>query len=391
MIHDIHVLVVPSWYRSEKIPLNGSFFQEQALGLSRHVGRVGIIYPNFESVKAFRRESLSMPRGFINHKVGNVNEIHINSIGIPNRNLRLIQWKSAVKRLYSEYVKLYGKPDIIHAQGAYFAGASSIELARQHNIPLVYSEHSSYVLNHDLNQRDINLLRSIIDNSRVSTAVSSHLASVIKKYTNHQIKILPNFIDFELFEALEIEDSEKPFSFIFVGFLNANKRVSLIIDAFCQTFSELDKVELVIVGDGPEFNMLKAMVNEKGRHSQIKLMGEVERHKVPQILSQADCLISASRNETFGVSLVEAHASGLYVIATDSGGTKDIISSHNGVLIDKEGLRLPYSMLNIYENRQIINKSLIRHNSWQRYDSQVVINDLIGLYKIALGDFSGTK
>lgn len=376
----MHVLIVPSWYRSEKIPLNGSFFYEQAASLSELVDKVGIIYPNFESIRSIDRKIIAAPRGFLNYNIGKVNEVHINRIGIPNRKIRFMQWKFALRNLLDEYIYNYGVPDVIHVQGAYFAGAASIHLAQQRNIPVIYSEHSSYVISRNLNRWDKEILRFVVSNSQISTAVSSHLAQTIESYSRKRINILPNFIDFSLFEIPNGVESKRHFSFVFVGFLNKNKRVNLIIEAFFRSFTEKDKVNLVIVGSGPEYNSLRAMVDRQKRHHQVSLVGEVGRDKIPQLLSQSDCLISASLNETFGVSIIEAHAAGLYVIATDSGGPRDIISSDNGTLIDRSGLDLSDTMSRVYENRHSISKHEIRLSSQTRYSSQVITRRLIKLY-----------
>lgn len=89
-------------------------------------------------------------------------------------------------------------------------------------------------------------------------------------------------------------------------------------------------LRLMLVGRGPLERELK---ERYGQNPRIHFLGW--RDDVPEILRASDLFVLPSLKEAFGLSVLEAMASGVAVVATDSGGVKDIIE--NG----KSGLLVP--------------------------------------------------
>lgn len=82
-------------------------------------------------------------------------------------------------------------------------------------------------------------------------------------------------------------------------------------------------VRLVIVGDGPEAGPIREMVREQGLESYVRLLGR--RHDVPRLVGAADLAILTSLSEGVPLSLIEAMAAGLPVVATDVGGVSEVV------------------------------------------------------------------
>jgi glycosyltransferase involved in cell wall biosynthesis len=115
-----------------------------------------------------------------------------------------------------------------------------------------------------------------------------------------------------------------------VAELHPRKGHKYLIEAFLRLQKEIPMLHLVLVGTGPIENELK---KRYGTNPNIHFFGW--RRDIPQILKASDLFVLPSLREAFGLSVVEAMASGVPVIATDNGGTKDIIE--NG----KSGLLVP--------------------------------------------------
>ena len=101
---------------------------------------------------------------------------------------------------------------------------------------------------------------------------------------------------------------------IYVGRLDMEKRPDVVVEAF-RSLPEALGAQLVLLGDGP----LRAQVEALG-DARIHVPGFLtDRADIARWLASADLYVSAMPNETFGVSVIEAQASGLAVVGTDGG------------------------------------------------------------------------
>jgi len=80
---------------------------------------------------------------------------------------------------------------------------------------------------------------------------------------------------------------------------------------------------LEIAGDGPARPMLQQLAHELGVNQHIKFLGEV--HDIPALLARASVLIQASLSEGIPLTVLEAMACGLPVVATSVGGTPEVV------------------------------------------------------------------
>ncbi|MGJ1242316.1 glycosyltransferase family 4 protein [Sphingobacterium siyangense] len=116
-----------------------------------------------------------------------------------------------------------------------------------------------------------------------------------------------------------------------VSRVEANKGLEWLIKVFIEKFNS-DKVELRIAGDGPHMGKLKDMIASSNVKN-IVLKGFI--HDVDHFLGELDVFILPSRFESFPLSILEAMSSSLPIIATDSGGVSEMVTTnYNGFLID---------------------------------------------------------
>ena len=118
----------------------------------------------------------------------------------------------------------------------------------------------------------------------------------------------------------------------------------MLIRAFSKAFKDQPKVNLTIVGDGPEYNNLNNLIKTLKMEKQISLYGSANREEVKMLLQKSDAFVFSSQYETFGVVLIEAMACGLPVVATKCGGPESIIDS------DKVGLLSEINEMNYLKN-----------------------------------------
>jgi glycosyltransferase involved in cell wall biosynthesis len=124
--------------------------------------------------------------------------------------------------------------------------------------------------------------------------------------------VIPNAVDVDAYPQAAL-DREVP-RLISVGQLDP------------ETFAEL-----VIVGDGPDREGVEAELNRPSL-GRARLLGE--RDDVPGLLSDADVFVLASRSEGLPLSVIEAMAAGLPVVASDVGGLRELVrDGETGVLV----------------------------------------------------------
>lgn len=150
-------------------------------------------------------------------------------------------------------------------------------------------------------------------------------------------KIIPNNKTFVAFSGVDIETIEKP--------LNKEITITTIatlikrknIDVLIKTINEIPNIKLNIIGSGKEEIKLKKLA--KG--SNIEFLGQLQRSSVIEKLKNSDIFVLLSDNETFGLSYLEAMATGNIVIGKKGDGIDGILKDgENGFLINPNSKEL---------------------------------------------------
>jgi len=108
-----------------------------------------------------------------------------------------------------------------------------------------------------------------------------------------------------------------------VGRLNPAKNHPLLLSAFVRLAEKYPDLHLVIIGDGGGMGILQELRLHSGLADRIHLPGA--RSDVPALLADAAVFVLSSQTEGFSLSLLEAGAAGVPVVATDVGGNGEII------------------------------------------------------------------
>ena len=107
------------------------------------------------------------------------------------------------------------------------------------------------------------------------------------------------------------------------------KDFATLIEALAATGADY---RAAFVGEGPLLQEVAATIRERGLTERIDLLGD--RGDVPGVLASADVFVLSSRSEGFPVSILEAMAAGLPVVATDVGGVAESVADgETGLLV----------------------------------------------------------
>jgi len=129
-----------------------------------------------------------------------------------------------------------------------------------------------------------------------------------------------------------------PLALVSCSFVVSGKRLHLIVDAIAHLLAAdpAREVRWTHVGDGPLFEDLRAYAASRlGARAQAVFKGYLAQAELMAVYRDEafDAIVNVSDNEGIPVSLMEACAAGIPMVATDVGGTAEIVNAANGVLI----------------------------------------------------------
>jgi glycosyltransferase involved in cell wall biosynthesis len=142
--------------------------------------------------------------------------------------------------------------------------------------------------------------------------------------------VIRNAVDVARARRVESADRERPL-IVAVGRLKAPKDFVTLVRALGRLGP--DSFEAIIVGEGPDRARLEHEIGSLGLTGRVRLAGE--RRDVPELLAEADIFALASSSEGMPVSVLEAMAAGLPVVASRVGGVPEqVVDGKTGLLVD---------------------------------------------------------
>jgi glycosyltransferase involved in cell wall biosynthesis len=102
-----------------------------------------------------------------------------------------------------------------------------------------------------------------------------------------------------------------------------DKGIAVLVSAMERVVARIPQAACLVAGDGPARGELEQLALERGLHGCIRFLGV--RRDVPDLLQALDLYVQPSLREGFGLSTLEAMASGLPVIASRTGGLVEVV------------------------------------------------------------------
>ncbi|MBI4674640.1 MAG: glycosyltransferase family 4 protein [Chloroflexi bacterium] len=125
------------------------------------------------------------------------------------------------------------------------------------------------------------------------------------------------------------------FVLLTVNFLHPRKRIALFLRALAELKTRVPNAAALVVGAGPENDALHALARELNLADAVYFTGFVPDQALPAHYAASDVYVHTCKNESFGLSVLEASAAGLPVIAVNEGGPREIIrDGETGLLTD---------------------------------------------------------
>lgn len=185
------------------------------------------------------------------------------------------------------------------------------------------------------------------------------------------------------YDRLNSPSTDGIFRIVSCSGINHIKRLYLIVEAL-KGWNQ-GKVEWTHIGDGELFDRLQSQVMELTTYNTnvtVRLLGHKPNSEVQKYYSEnpADIFVNVSSLEGLPVSIMEAMSYGIPCLATDVGGTLEIVNAGNGILINKDTTaKRIRDYLQNYCRKKDSEKEVMRHNAFEfwseHFDANKTLKD----------------
>jgi N-acetyl-alpha-D-glucosaminyl L-malate synthase BshA len=232
-----------------------------------------------------------------------------------------------------------------------------------------------------------------IEKSDGLTAVSRYLRAETQAAfgcTGCRIEVIPNFIDPSVYNRSRYEPQLREQVggrkvLMHISNFRAVKRVRDVVGIYARVSKEIPSV-LVMVGDGPERIDAEQEARQLGVQDRVFFLGKLEA--VAPLLASADLFLLPTQSESFGLSALEALATGVPVIGTRAGGLPEVVrDGETGALCtvgDVEGMSRAAIDLLRDDARWQAASSLAASDARERFSLEQVVVQYEAFYEDAL-------
>ena len=302
--------------------------------------------------------------------------------------------------------------DVIHSHTEFGVGTFARIIAKQLDIPLVHTYHTMYedyvhyitkgYFNRSSKKLVEYLTKFYCDKTATELIVPTKKTYDLFKEKYHfekDVHIVPTGIEIERFfkekfDCKKVNElrrslnlSKDDFVILFVGRLGDEKSVDVLIDGHVLISRKYPKAKLVIVGDGPDIDKFKKRVKRLKLNNNVIFVGRVPWEEVPLYYQLASVFATASRTETQGLTVIEAMAASVPVVAVNDEAFNSIVKEKvNGCLFDN---RKEYQnkVMDLINNPNLVKEMAYEaRKSAEPHSAKYFAQNVLKVYLTALGD-----
>ncbi len=301
--------------------------------------------------------------------------------------------------------------DIIHSHTEFGVGTFARIMAKQLDIPIVHTYHTMYEdYVHYITKGYFDaaskkaleyFTKFYCDKTVTELIVPTKKTYDLfkKKYEyDRNIHIVPTGIEVERFykennsdiKTEEIRNKynikKDDFVVLFVGRLASEKNVTFLINNQEELIKHNNNCKLLIIGDGPDSDDFKSLANTLGIADNVIFTGKIPWDNIHEYYQVASIFVSASHTETQGLTLLEAMAASIPVVALDDEAFRDVVvNDSNGYLFKDEQQYVNY-IIKLMDNKTTYNR--LSHQArinGETHSSKYYAENVLEVYYKALG------
>ncbi len=246
------------------------------------------------------------------HLLENIPHLHLETIRVGGEQDFLMPGRIA------SLIEKFGS-EVLHTQlkrAAWHGGRA----AHREGIPVVSKLHN-YVTLH----------RYKYVHTLVATTEDQHQYALNKGWPVDRVRVIPNFSRVSPVEQVRAR-TDAPIRIISYGRLVHKKGFDLLLKAFRAVLDSGVQAELILGGDGLDRAKLRGLCEKLALDESVRFVGWID--DVQKALDRADLFVLPSRDEPFGIVMLEAMARGVPIVSTRSQGPSQVLSEKTAFFAD---------------------------------------------------------
>lgn len=381
----MRAVVLSHMYPSDVAPMYGSFVHNQVRFTQQHVDMTVVSPVAWWPFPGAGRWSAN--RALPQHEV--LDGIAVSRpryACVPRRHLPGWSW-----RAFGRSVRpfLQTGPDLIHAHAAYPDGLAAIELGRRFGLKVVLTVHGSDVKTlPKLGPAWKRRVQAALTGADGVITVSDELTQSVADagVPAERIEQIPNGVDGELFRGqIRRRAGEQGWRLLYVGRFDPAKGLHDLLQAMALLRQHRTDITLDLIGGHPHSGPAAPFVeaaNRLGLQQIVRFHDAIPIQQIPERLALADVFVLPSHSEGLPLSLLEALASGLPVVATRCGGPTQLVTPATGRLADiRDPAGLAQAIGSVLDEYATFDREAIRARTIGDYDYRHVAARLHAFYE----------
>ena len=266
--------------------------------------------------------------------------------------------------------------DVLHAHSPASVGLLAYLTASTKRLPLIYTYHTS-ITDYTHYIKFIGgtglIKRAASWFSKASTDLGDQIVVPSPKFqrllitqkVKQPITVIPNGIDLSMFKAVKNPgalrnrlgiSADAPI-LLTVGRMDPEKRLEFIVEAFDLIADRVPNAHLVFAGDGGSRKSVEEKASATRASDRIHFLGMVNRAELPDIFHDASVFVSASTTEVHPISVIEAIASGLPLVAVQDEAFEGMLDDGmNGYAVPLDVKKYADVLADLLPDRERLNR-----------------------------------
>jgi 1,2-diacylglycerol 3-alpha-glucosyltransferase len=306
--------------------------------------------------------------------------------------------------------------DVIHTQTEFAIGTFARVLGKQLDIPVVHTYHTMYedYIHYVTKGYFDGISKKIVEyitKFYCDTTIEELIVPTKKTYDlfkekykyDRNVHVIPTGIEIERFYREKL-NKEKILNLkkklgllndnviLYLGRISCEKRIDFLIKNQVNLIKKVNNCKLLIVGDGPELEEYKRLVSKLKIEDNVIFTGKVPWEEVPYYYAISDIFATNSDFETQGLTVIEAMAAGLPVVALDDDAFRNVVIDGLTGYLFKNKKDYQNVIFKLFQDKgsreQMGNQARINSET---YSSKYFAERVLSVYKLAMKGSSKNK